>query len=47
MGSTVASFCCEAFGVDRFKDLTREQIEARFHQFASMVHFNRLPLSNA
>ncbi len=47
MGSTVASFCCEAFGVDRFKDLTREQIEDRFHEFASMVHFNRLPLSNA
>ena len=47
MGSTVASFCCEAFGVDRFKDLTREQIEDRFHQFASMMNFNRLPLSNA
>ena len=45
MGSTVASFCCEAFGVERFLDLTREQIEERFHLFASMVHFDRLPAS--
>ncbi len=44
MGSTVASFCCEAFGVERYKTLTRDEISARFHEFASMVHFERLPV---
>ena len=42
MGSTVASYCCEAFGVDRLLTLTEKDISDRFHQFASMVHFDRL-----
>jgi sugar/nucleoside kinase (ribokinase family) len=44
MGSTVASFCCEAFGVERLLTLTQEEIKARYKQFASMVHFDHLPL---
>ncbi len=44
MGSTVASFCCEDFGVERLLTLKADEINARFHEFASMVHFNRLPL---
>ena len=42
MGSVVASYCCEAFGVDRLLTLTRDQIDSRFHEFASMIHFERL-----
>ena len=42
MGSTVASFCCEAFGVDRLLSLKEAEINARFDEFATMVHFQRL-----
>ena len=42
MGSTVASFCCEDFGVERLLTLTQSEITDRFHEFASMVHFDRL-----
>lgn len=42
MGSTVASYCCEAFGVERLLTLTPKDINDRFHEFASMVHFDRL-----
>lgn len=42
MGSTVASFCCEAFGVERLLTLKESEINARFQDFASMVHFDRL-----
>ena len=42
MGSTVASFCCEAFGVERLLTLKQSEINARFHEFAAMVHFDRL-----
>ena len=44
MGSTVASFCCEDFGVERLLTLKQDEISDRFHEFASMVHFDRLPL---
>jgi sugar/nucleoside kinase (ribokinase family) len=47
MGSTVASFCCEDFGVARYLTLTPDEIRARFGEFASLVHFDRLPLSKA
>jgi hypothetical protein len=46
MGSTVASYCCEAFGVERLLTLKQNDINARFQQFASMVHFDRLPLES-
>ena len=42
MGSVVASYCCEAFGLDRLRTLRRDEINSRFHEFASMVHFDRL-----
>jgi sugar/nucleoside kinase (ribokinase family) len=42
MGSTVASYCCEAFGVERLLTLKQDEIHKRFHEFASMVHFDRL-----
>ncbi len=38
-GSVMGSFCCENFGVDRFRSLTREEIEARYQEFQSCTRF--------
>jgi sugar/nucleoside kinase (ribokinase family) len=38
-GSVLGSFCCENFGVDRFRTLTREEIDARFHEFRDFTEF--------
>jgi sugar/nucleoside kinase (ribokinase family) len=38
-GSVMGSFCCEMFGVDRFRSLTREEIDARFREFQSCTQF--------
>jgi sugar/nucleoside kinase (ribokinase family) len=38
-GSVMGSFCCEEFGVDRFRTLTRDEIEARFREFQSCTTF--------
>jgi len=38
-GSVMGSFCCEKFGVDRFRALTREEIEARYREFKSCTEF--------
>jgi sugar/nucleoside kinase (ribokinase family) len=38
-GSVLGSFCCERFGVDRFRDLTRAEIDARFQEFKSCTAF--------
>ena len=38
-GSVMGSFCCEKFGVDRFRTLTREEIEARYQEFQSCTAF--------
>jgi sugar/nucleoside kinase (ribokinase family) len=38
-GSVMGSFCCEKFGVDRFRTLTREEIEARYREFAACTAF--------
>ena len=38
-GSVMGSFCCEKFGVDRFRTLTHEEIEARFQEFKSCTSF--------
>jgi hypothetical protein len=35
----MGSFCCESFGVDRFRTLTREDIEARYREFQSCTEF--------
>ncbi|HBY61963.1 MAG TPA: sugar kinase, partial [Solibacterales bacterium] len=32
-GSVMGSFCCEQFGPDRFRTLTRNEIDARFQEF--------------
>jgi sugar/nucleoside kinase (ribokinase family) len=38
-GSVLGSFCCEKFGVDRFRTLTREEIEARYREFQDCTSF--------
>jgi len=38
-GSVMGSFCCEKFGVDRFRTLTREEIDARYLEFKNCTDF--------
>jgi sugar/nucleoside kinase (ribokinase family) len=38
-GSIMGSFCCERFGVDRFRTLTHAEIEARYEEFKSCTAF--------
>lgn len=38
-GSVMGSFCCERFGVERFKTLTREDVDARFEEFRRFTSF--------
>jgi sugar/nucleoside kinase (ribokinase family) len=38
-GSVMGSFCCEQFGVDRFRTLTRPEIDARFREFHEATEF--------
>jgi sugar/nucleoside kinase (ribokinase family) len=38
-GSVMGSFCCEKFGVDRFRSLTRAEIDARFNEFRAFTEF--------
>jgi len=42
MGSTLASFCVEAFSLDRLVRLTRAEIDARFQLFKELTHFESL-----
>ena len=38
-GSVMGSFCSEQFGVDRFRTLTRAEIDARFNEFKEFTCF--------
>lgn len=38
-GSVMGSFCCERFGVERFRTLSREEIDGRFEEFKSFTSF--------
>ena len=38
-GSVMGSFCCEKFGVERFRTLTRGEIDARFEEFRQFTKF--------
>jgi sugar/nucleoside kinase (ribokinase family) len=38
-GSVMGSFCCEKFGVDRFRTLERHEIDARFEEFRKFTAF--------
>jgi len=38
-GSVMGSFCCEKFGVDRFRTLTRAEIDGRYQEFQDCTKF--------
>jgi sugar/nucleoside kinase (ribokinase family) len=38
-GSVMGSFCCERFGVERFRTLERGEIDARFEEFRKFTSF--------
>jgi sugar/nucleoside kinase (ribokinase family) len=38
-GSVMGSFCCERFGVDRFRTLTQAEVDARYQEFKSFTEF--------
>src|SRR6516225_7475137 len=38
-GSVMGSFCCEQFGPDRFRTLTRSEIDARYQEFKASTDF--------
>jgi sugar/nucleoside kinase (ribokinase family) len=38
-GSVMGSFCCEEFGVERFRTLTRKDIDERFAEFRKFTAF--------
>jgi sugar/nucleoside kinase (ribokinase family) len=38
-GSVMGSFCCEQFGVERFKTLTRKEVDQRFDEFRRFTTF--------
>ncbi len=38
-GSVLGSFCCERFGVERFRSLTRAEIDERFQEFRAFTTF--------
>jgi sugar/nucleoside kinase (ribokinase family) len=38
-GSVMGSFCCEKFGPDRFRTLTRAEIDERFQEFKTCTDF--------
>jgi sugar/nucleoside kinase (ribokinase family) len=42
MGSALASFCVEAFSLDRLLTLTRPEIDERFRLFKRLTHFEEL-----
>ena len=42
MGSALASFCCEAFSLDRLLTLTRKEIEERYGLFQDITRFESL-----
>ena len=40
VGSAMASFCCEKFGVQRLLELDQEEIDRRIQQFVELVDFD-------
>lgn len=40
VGSAMASFCVEKFGMQRLKEITREDIDVRIQQFVQLVNFD-------
>jgi sugar/nucleoside kinase (ribokinase family) len=43
-GGAMGSFAVEAFSVQRFDELTRDEVRARVHAFADLVRFDIVPI---
>jgi sugar/nucleoside kinase (ribokinase family) len=43
-GSVMASFCVEAFSLDRIRELTQGEIEGRYRAFRDLTHFEDVRL---
>lgn len=43
-GSVMASFCVEAFSLDRLRELTESEIEGRYRAFCELTHFEDVRL---
>jgi sugar/nucleoside kinase (ribokinase family) len=43
-GSVLASFCVEAFSLDRLRGLTQDEIEGRYRAFRDLTHFEDVHL---
>jgi sugar/nucleoside kinase (ribokinase family) len=39
-GSVMGSFACERFGTERLQQLSRDEIDARFHVFLELTHLD-------
>jgi sugar/nucleoside kinase (ribokinase family) len=42
MGSVMASFTVEKFSLERLREVSRSEIDARFRQFKALTHFEEL-----
>jgi sugar/nucleoside kinase (ribokinase family) len=42
-GSVMGSFCCEKFGVERLRTLSRKEIDARYQEFKGFTDFYDSP----
>lgn len=42
-GTTMASFCVEQFSLDRFRELTQDEIAGRLASFRALTHFEEIP----
>jgi hypothetical protein len=40
VGSAMASFCVEKFGPERLKEINKNEIDDRIHQFIDLVNFD-------
>lgn len=40
VGSALASFCCEKFGIERMLEISREDIDQRIQEFVDLVDFD-------
>jgi len=40
LGSAMASFCVEKFGTQRLREISKEDINDRLHQFVQLASFD-------
>ena len=45
LGSVMASYCVEAFSLERFRTLRMDEIMERYRGFKQLTHFNEMRAS--